>query len=681
MTAPLPRTSSPVLIIEDSQDDLEAVRRAFRHVGISNDLHHAWTGEEALDYLRACGGSFPSLILLDLNMPGIGGRRALEIIKQDSALRDIPVVVLTTSNYDADIEMCYKAGANSYMQKPVNFDDLCKAVRSLTEYWLGTALLPPLRERAETMEKAKDAAERTSRAKTDFLANMSHELRTPLNSIIGMTRLLYEDKTVATAHHNMLGVVYRSAENLLVIVNDILDLSKVESGHLELENIVFSLEEVVDSVMETVTPLCGEKGLGFTCNFDCDPTSYLTGDPTRLARIMMNLLGNAVKYTEKGSITVNIACKPAPDGWMGLSFSVTDTGIGIAAADLGHIFEKFMQADRSITRRFGGTGLGLNITQRLVEKMQGRIGVESEFGKGSRFWFEVPFRTADVRPVIDRKVFRRDALSRLPESERKKAGQLRLLVADDHLLNQTFIKELLPRMGIGSFEVVSNGQQAVEAFGKNAYDLILMDCHMPVMSGFDAVREIRGREGDASRRMPIVAMTADAMTGTREHCLKAGMDDYISKPINLDELKFILGRWVTFPDESPAGEPSAPPRAANAAPADLEALRKFADTDKELRGFVTLLVSQSDETLQELQRNCGDGENTRWTEAAHKLKGGAAMIGAEKLRRLCEKAQEMRTATSAEREAMFRDIRAAWEDVERYLRERLVQDRSAASGE
>lgn len=663
----------PILVVEDSEDDMEAVSRAFKKTGITNSIEHAWTAEEALEFLRSPKNPRPCLILLDLNMPGMGGRRALEIIKKDTAIMDVPVVVLTTSNYEADIETCYALGANTYIQKPLNFEDLCASIRNVTEYWLGTALLPPLRkerERATRLMKEKEAAEKASHIKSDFLASMSHELRTPLNSIIGMTRLLYEDASLGDEHRTMVGIVHRSAGGLLVIVNDILDLSKVEAGQIELESIPFSLEEVMHNVIDTMAPLCNDKGLKLVNNFALNGgLPYLTGDPTRLSRLMINLLGNAVKYTETGTVTVDVQLEKntkAGENAYALIWSVTDTGIGIPEDRIDHIFDRFAQADESITRRYGGTGLGLTITRQIVEKMGGAIGVESAVGKGSRFWFRVPFVSANIEPGTRKKPNARQAsLSRLPASMRKKAAEARLLVADDHPLNQAFMQKLLPRLGIGSFDSAETGKEVVEALAKKSYDVILLDCHMPVMSGYEAVEKIRAdeRAREAERAIPVIAMTADAMTGTRERCLASGMDDYISKPIDSDELKLVLSQWLTFEDDgADAGEEELEESLV-----DLTALRRFIVDEDELSELLISFSAQIDEAVETLRQNCVSGESKAWNAAASKIRNSGAIVKADELRQLAKRAEGMKDATAGERERIAKQISDAWTKVRHAL--------------
>ncbi len=507
---------------------------------------------------------------------------------------------------------------------------------------------------------SKERAEKASQIKSDFLANMSHELRTPLNSIIGLSRMLYEDETLSEDHRDMVGITFRSANSLLDIVNDILDLSKIEADALQLEKIVFAPQEVISGVMEIFLPLCSQKGLILNCNLPAGAKMpYLIGDPTRLSRIIVNLVSNAVKYTERGSVTIDVACTEAKHGKIHFSCSVTDTGIGIPKKKLNSIFDKFVQADASITRKYGGTGLGLNITKYLVEKMGGKMNVTSTLGEGSCFRFSIPFETAKHRPAVDKRAFRRTKIDRLPPEKRKNTKEARILVGEDHLLNQAFMKRLLPKMGFENFDIVDNGQMVLDALNNAAYDLILMDCHMPVVSGYDAVEQLRVQEKGTDRHIPVIAMTADAMAGTREKCLIAGMDDYISKPLSPDELKLVMGRWVTFPEEDDNKDSPPVKEQKDGGPS----LKAFANNEEDLHQLVSLFIQQSEESINTLKNNCTDGKNTVWVEAAHKLKGSAAAARAKKLESLCAKAQKMESATTRERKAMLNEISAAYNKV------------------
>jgi CheY-like chemotaxis protein len=379
-----------------------------------------------------------------------------------------------------------------------------------------------------------------------------------------------------------------------------------------------------------------------------------------LQQILKNLLSNAFKFTATGSVTMHVDIDM--DGM--IRFAVEDTGIGIPKDKIDSLFRKFSQADTSITRKFGGTGLGLHISKELVEMMGGTIGVESEEGKGSRFWFTVPFEIVKAKAPGDQKR-RVKKIDRLPEEERKPAWNLRVLVAEDHPLNRDFMRELLPQLGVTDIDFAQDGEEAVYMYGRKSYDMILMDCHMPKASGYEATQGIRALEGDAGKPIPIIALTADALSTTRDRALQAGMDELITKPFDPLDLKAVMSRWVTFDNDGEEAPPAHAPgngkgKGGGSAVIDLALLRRIADGRDTLLELIFRFVSDTEATLKILENNCTEGENAVWAEAAHKLKGGAALLKAESLVGLCEKAQGMAQASRQDREEILAQIRSSY---------------------
>ena len=404
------------------------------------------------------------------------------------------------------------------------------------------------------LRDARTAAEAASMVKSEFLANMSHEIRTPMNGILGMNGLLLRSALTPT-QRRFADAVQVSADSLLVIINDILDISKLEAGKVELEEIDFSLESMVEGAVELLSPRAHQKSLEITASLDEAARRRLRGDPTRLRQVLLNLLSNALKFTERGSIAVEVTARPAGPGHTAVRIEVRDTGIGLSVEAKAKLFQKFQQADGSITRRFGGTGLGLSICRQLIELMGGKIGVVDRSGNGSTFWIEVTLANASTAragaPVAGEIEPDRSPSDRQPETVAAGAAEVpgevsapatagrRILLVEDNEINTLLASTLLEEAGY-VVDCVANGMDAVAAARPDRYDLILMDVQMSVMDGLQATRLIRAAGG----AMPIVAMTANAMRHDQEVCRDAGMDGFVSKPIDAESFLAVVARSI-----------------------------------------------------------------------------------------------------------------------------------------
>lgn len=523
-----------ILIVDDKLANLISLERLLEELDVT--FVRALSGNDALKL--SLHEEF-ALAIIDVQMPIMDGYETVELLRSAKRTRYLPIIFVSAIYSDEFyIRKGIDVGAVDFITKPIKSPLLIGKVRIFIDLYNQQVQLKELLKEKEIttneLRIAKEKAEYATYSKSIFLANMSHEIRTPLNGIIGMSEIL-ATTVLSQKQQEYLSSIKISGEDLLIIINDILDFSKIEAGHLQIEKIPFSLFSQVENVFKVLQLKANEKSINLNLEIKKGVPDYIKSDPLRIKQILINLLNNAIKFTERGSVKMIISNTECTNPEICLKFEVIDTGIGISESAKNNMFKEFTQADNSTTRKHGGTGLGLTISKKLTELMGGHIGMESKLGIGSTFWFTIMAETSNKPIATD-----------LSDEEVELPKNIKILLAEDNPINQKVSSIMIGQMGY-TCDIAINGAVALKMHQENNYEIIFMDILMPVMDGLEATNQIRNWEKDNKTEHPtiIIALTANAFTDDIKKYLSSGMDYYLSKPFRIKDVVRVMNQIYT----------------------------------------------------------------------------------------------------------------------------------------
>ena len=669
-----------ILVVDDVSKNLELLSALLEKVGYETTF--ATSGQQAINRVKS---AHPDLILLDLMMPEMDGLETCQRLKADPDFQEIPVIFLTASHEPEHLLHAFAVGAVDYVTKPFNPPELLARVRTHLEL---KKTQDDLQATMAELVHARDIAVEAARLKSQFVANMSHEIRTPMNGVLGMTEVLL-NTDLNEEQVDYVQTLKTSGEHLLAIINDILDFSKLEAGALHLERYAFDLGCLLKEIRDLFTMQVIAKGLKISLNVSDNVPYYLMGDGNRLRQVITNLMANAIKFTRYGEVSVDVMLEPSfhpevfftsseTESLIGLRFTVKDTGIGIAPENLHKLFQSFSQVDGSITREYGGTGLGLAICKELVELMGGEIGCHSVLGEGSCFWFTAIFELAnseDFPPAVTLPKYRPNPPDRFPDWPRSGLKDFKILLVEDTPVNLKVISKQLLMLGY-EVEYAVNGQEALDKLAIAPYDLVFMDCQMPVLDGYEATTNLRVSERDRCHTV-VVGLTANALAGDRQKCLDAGMDDYLSKPVSMEDLARVLEKFLGQKITPASHQPTqaASPVPSSQPPVDLSRLEDITGGDAEVEGeLLQCFVEEVGMYILDLKAAISANDTVTIRQKAHSIKGAAANLGVRFIPELALRIELQALTNQLDgADTEIAELQAAWQRLETFVNQTYPQ--------